>query len=102
LSAAGGSGSTCASSEKIDKAFLAGATPTDTAGNAWDELIDAIGNMPGLNNPTSRGVQMDITNLWMGAQNTTDDLSQSQDITGDVAKAGQDYGTTFTPATTSL
>jgi hypothetical protein len=98
---------TCVSFGKAYKAFLGGATPMNESGNTWDELNAALGKIVGPSIP-SDGIGLDMFNLANDAVSASDDLSQSEDITGDVsrfnadlAKIGKDCGATFTPATTS-
>jgi hypothetical protein len=97
----------CASFGKAYKAFLAGATPTNQSGNSWDELNNALGKITGPSMP-SGGVRLDMFNLANDSLSASDDLSQGEDISGDVsrfnadlAKVGKACGAALTPATIS-
>lgn len=97
----------CSSFTQAYQSFLAGATPPLHPGNAWDELINASGNIFGATSPAP-GVGDAVVSLMNSASTTTDDLSNGlpasraiAQFNGDLTKIGKDCRTTFTPATAS-
>jgi hypothetical protein len=104
---AGGSSAICSTFEQAYQSFQGGATPPLQPGNAWDELINASGQIFGTGTP-SGGLEHDIFNVMNVATSTSDDLSNGHPISEDVAhfnsdlkQVGQDCKTTLTPATAS-